>query len=103
MFQCICTVRTHVNVMSLESRRGCWISWSFSYRQLGATRRVLGTELSYSVRAMCALNTEPSLQFPKWKIPDSCFLFHKLWLALLSGDPVRLNTAMEKSQVPDFF
>jgi hypothetical protein len=43
-------------LMSMEVRRGCWISKNWSYRQLWAPVWVLGTKLRSSGRATSAFN-----------------------------------------------
>lgn len=56
---CVC-VRVHTCVThtcrSLKVRKEHWISWNWSYRQLGAALKVLGTEPRYSARMVSALN-----------------------------------------------
>lgn len=44
---CVLPAHTYVHsVVPVEVRRGCWITWNWSYRRLEAAIRVLGIEPS---------------------------------------------------------
>jgi hypothetical protein len=47
---------SHMCLVPAELRRGHWIPWNWSYRQLLAALWVLGAKPHFSVRAVNALN-----------------------------------------------
>ena len=55
-FVCIYICAPHACLVTLEARRGHWMSWNWSYRQLWATMWVLSIELGISGRPANTLN-----------------------------------------------
>ena len=68
-----------------ESRRRCWICWSWSYRRLWATMKALGIEPKSSGRVPSAFN--------HWSLPLALyFLFMKVRMGC-RDDPMNTNSS----------
>lgn len=56
-FSCMSVCVSHVCPVPVETSRGFWVSWSWSYRQLWVSMWVLGFEPRASGRAASTLNS----------------------------------------------